>query len=64
MANLTKKYDARGILTSVDMKLTEVKKEGTEIHDLKKALRMFEGEDISISITLKQEVSPSESEGE
>lgn len=64
IANLTKKYDARGVLSNLDMTLTETKKEGIEVHNLKEALQMFEGEDISISITYKHEVAPSDSEGE
>lgn len=58
MANLTKKYDAKGILSNVDMTLTETIKEVVHTHSLKDALRMFEGEDISILITRKQEVAP------
>lgn len=63
IANLTKKYDAKGVLSNADMKLTEIKKEGIEVHDIKEALLMFEGEEISFSITTKQEIAPSESEG-
>ena len=64
MANLTKKYDAKGALSNIDMTLTEVVKENTFVHDLKSALQMFEGEEVSISITRKQEVDPKETEGQ
>lgn len=59
MANLTKKYDAKGVLSNADLTLTEKVKEVEYIHSLRDALEMFEGEDISISITRKQEIIPS-----
>lgn len=58
LANLTKKYDAKGILSNDNMTLTEIVKEVTYVHDLTEALKMFEGEDISFSITRKQEIIP------
>lgn len=36
---------------------------GIIVHDLKKALQMFEGEEVSVSITLKHEVTPAQTEG-
>lgn len=58
IASLTKTYNVKGVLTNADMKVTEIKKDGIFTHDLAEALKLFEGEEVSISITLKQEVSP------
>lgn len=62
MANLTKKYDAKGVLSNIDLTLTEKIKEVDYVHSLKEALEMFEGEDISIVITRKQEIASSSEE--
>ncbi|GMX64401.1 hypothetical protein Elgi_36700 [Paenibacillus elgii] len=62
MAELTKSYAAKGVLSTLDSTLTEVTKKGTFTHDFGAALREFEGHDITISITLKEKVTPIDSE--
>jgi hypothetical protein len=65
MAEYVFSYKASGILSVGEMELTEVtKKEGTKIHDLDTALKRFEGQDINISITVKEEVSPKDVEAQ
>jgi hypothetical protein len=65
MAEYVFSYKASGILSVADMELTEVtKKEGTKIHDLASALKRFEGQDINISITVKEEVAPKDTEAQ
>lgn len=60
MAEFSSTYRAKGVLTNINLELTETKKEGIVTHDLKEALLRFEGEDITISITNKEEVKPKE----
>lgn len=63
MANFTKSYAAKGVLSNVDMTLTEtLKKGGILIHDLEAALKMFEGQEITVSLTLKEEIQPKDTE--
>lgn len=63
MANLTKGYGAKGVLSNKHMTLTEVlKKGGILTHDFAAALKLFEGEEITISITLKEEIQPKDTE--
>lgn len=63
MAEFIKSYKAKGVLSIGDMELTETKKEGISIHDLEVALKNFDGEEVVISITKKEEVAPKDSEG-
>jgi hypothetical protein len=58
MAEFISGYKAKGVLSNVDLELTETKKEGIFTHDLKEALLRFEGQDVTISISLKEEVEP------
>lgn len=68
MAEFTKSYKAKGVLSTVDMELTETVKEKKEehivIHDLEAALKFFEGDEIVITISKKEDVAPKEVEGE
>lgn len=57
MAEFTNVYRASGVLSLSDMDLTETHtKKGILTHDLKAALQRFEGQDVAISITLKEEI--------
>lgn len=59
MAEFTSGYRANGVLSLSDMEQTETHaKKGILTHDLKAALQRFEGQDVSISITLKEEIMP------
>jgi hypothetical protein len=59
MADFTSSYKASGVLSLSDMDLTEThSKKGILTHDLKAALQRFEGQDVAISITLKEEIMP------
>lgn len=58
MAEFTKSYKAKGVISTLDGTLTETKKEGIFIHDFASALKLFEGQEVSFSISLKEEVAP------
>jgi hypothetical protein len=62
MAEFTKSYKAKGVLSTVDGTLTETKKEGIFTHDFVSAFKKFEGQDVTITISLKKEVEPVEAE--
>lgn len=62
MADYTFSYKATGVLSITDMELTEVTKKGTFVHDLDAALKRFDGQDINISISVKEEIAPKDAE--
>jgi hypothetical protein len=62
MAEYIQSYKAKGVLSVLDKNLTETKKEGIFTHDLEAAFRRFEGQEIQVSITTKEEVVPVDAE--
>ncbi len=61
MAKFKTGYQANGVLTTANLELTETHaKKGILTHDLAYALGKFEGQDITISISVKEEVAPKE----
>ena len=59
MANFKSGYSASGVLSTLEMELTETHaKKGILTHDLAYALKKFEGQDVTISISVKEEIEP------
>lgn len=58
VAQLTNTYKAKGILDVEKMELTEVKKESVDVHDLENALELFNGMDVTITISRVHDLAP------
>lgn len=56
-------YKAKGVLSLTDMELTEVTKDGIFTHDIREALKRFDGQEVTFKVSVVEEVKPKSAEG-